>query len=176
MLYLSLSNTVKTSALSFEAADSAGVSGVMPATPEITLVTFTGVPPRDRLVSRYTLGMPSGVPRKYSEPSGPNSGFELRPLAKPAISRTAPAVCGDPHALLQIFLNLCQNSLRAVADVTDPRLRITMEKVAEDAVVTISDSGPGVADESILFHPFRPEADGSGLGLFISRELARSFG
>ena len=28
----------------------------------------------------------------------------------------------------------------------------------------------------MLFHPFRPGADGSGLGLYISWELARSFG
>jgi hypothetical protein len=37
---------VKISALALDAADIAGVSGVMPLTPEITLVTRVAVPPR----------------------------------------------------------------------------------------------------------------------------------
>ena len=36
--------------------------------------------------------------------------------------------------------------------------------------------GPGVKDTSILFQPFRENADGSGLGLYISRTLVRTFG
>ena len=92
------------------------------------------------------------------------------------IPEVMPPVSGDPHGLLQIFLNLCQNSLRAVGGMPQRKLSIEVSRNSGDAVVIVSDSGPGVADEHILFHPFRPEADGSGLGLFISRELARSFG
>lgn len=87
-----------------------------------------------------------------------------------------PAVTGDAHGLLQIFLNLCQNSLRAVEPVPERRLHVSVALTATDAVATFSDTGTGVANPDILFHPFRPEADGSGLGLYISRELARSFG
>lgn len=86
-----------------------------------------------------------------------------------------PAVAGDAHSLLQIFLNLCQNSLRAVENSTERQLAIAVELQTEDAVITFADSGPGVTNPELLFQPFRPEADGSGLGLFISRELARSF-
>lgn len=85
-------------------------------------------------------------------------------------------VYADPHALLQIFLNLAQNSLRAVQQHLNPTLTIRLTKNDSQAIISFIDSGPGLADASILFHPFRPDADGSGLGLYISRTLARSFG
>ena len=87
-----------------------------------------------------------------------------------------PAVASDAHGLLQIFLNLCQNSLRAVESMRERRLTVSVTPNSEDAIVTFSDSGPGVSNAEMLFHPFRPGAHGSGLGLYISRELARSFG
>jgi C4-dicarboxylate-specific signal transduction histidine kinase len=77
--------------------------------------------------------------------------------------------------LLQIFLNLAQNSLRAVEASAVRRLVIAVSPASEDVIVTFSDTGHGVANPAMLFHPFRPDADGSGLGLYISRELARSF-
>jgi PAS domain S-box-containing protein len=94
------------------------------------------------------------------------------------VSEDLPAVAADAHALLQIFLNLCQNSLRAVEPMNERRLTVSVVRNGSDAIVTFRDSGPGVADPSRLFHlhPVRPEHGGSGLGLYISRELARSVG
>lgn len=92
------------------------------------------------------------------------------------VPESLPAVAGDSYGLLQIFLNLCQNSLRAVDAAEEQRLIVWVAAEADDAIITFRDSGPGVRDPERLFHPFRPGADGSGLGLFISRELARSFG
>ncbi|MGE0393369.1 MAG: ATP-binding protein [Vicinamibacterales bacterium] len=96
---------------------------------------------------------------------------------------TLPPVAANAHGLLQIFLNLCQNSLRAVEGRPAPRLVVSVEVDGDDAVVTVTDNGPGVANPEALFHlhPVRPEgADsaggGAGLGLYISRELARSVG
>lgn len=86
------------------------------------------------------------------------------------------AVAGDSHGLLQIFLNLCQNSLRAVEAMPVRQLTVSVMSDSENVTVTFADSGPGVAELDMLFHPFRPGADGSGLGLYISRELVRSFG
>ena len=87
-----------------------------------------------------------------------------------------PDVAGDTYGLLQIFLNLCQNSLRAVESMPERKLSISVELNTEDVIVTFADSGHGVGNPDMLFHPFRAGADGSGLGLYISRELARSFG
>jgi signal transduction histidine kinase len=103
------------------------------------------------------------------------------------VPETLPAVAANAHGLLQIFLNLCQNSLRAVETRPDPRLVVSVQADGDDAVVTFTDNGPGVTNPEALFHlhPVRPDgvrADdasapgGAGLGLYISRELARSVG
>ncbi len=90
-----------------------------------------------------------------------------------------PAVAANAHGLLQIFLNLCQNSLRAVEQQPVRRLTVSVSIDDDnDVMVTFSDTGPGVADPASLFHlhPVQSAPDGSGLGLYISRELARSVG
>ncbi|WP_211256104.1 PAS domain-containing sensor histidine kinase [Edaphobacter aggregans] len=89
-----------------------------------------------------------------------------------------PLVQADRHGLLQIMLNLSQNALRAVEH--SDRRQLIVEPRVEDAfaVVRISDTGHGVRNPSILFQAFRPGHDsgGSGLGLYVSRAMAKSFG
>lgn len=86
-----------------------------------------------------------------------------------------PDVQADSHGLLQIFLNLAQNSLRAVDGGAVRQLTIEVETTGESVRISFIDSGPGVSHPETLFHPFRSNSDGSGLGLYISRALARSF-
>lgn len=88
-----------------------------------------------------------------------------------------PQVIAEPHGLLQAFLNLAQNSHRAVQECEVRELTISAT-VTEEALVTIrfEDSGPGVARPERLFQPFQPGAEGTGLGLYISRALLRSYG
>lgn len=85
-------------------------------------------------------------------------------------------VQADEHGLLQVFLNLCQNSLRAVQQRPSPRLHIRTRKEVSRLVVSFIDSGPGIQDASALFQPFRQDANGAGLGLYVSRTLVRTFG
>lgn len=87
-----------------------------------------------------------------------------------------PPVHGDESALLQVFINLAQNSLRAVQGTREPRLVITVTADGDDVLVTVEDTGPGIANPSTLFQPFREGSAGSGLGLFISRNITRSVG
>jgi len=87
-----------------------------------------------------------------------------------------PSVLADPQGMLQIFLNLSQNSCRAAANEPTRELRISAERASDQVVVRFEDTGRGILDDSILFQPFREEADGTGLGLYVSRALARSFG
>jgi two-component system sensor kinase FixL len=87
-----------------------------------------------------------------------------------------PTVVADPHGLLQAFLNLAQNSLRAVQEVSIRELEISVSVLEQRALVRFADSGPGIASLQNLFQPFQPGADGTGLGLYISRAIVRSYG
>ncbi len=87
-----------------------------------------------------------------------------------------PAVVADPHGLLQVFLNLAQNSLRALAASAVRELAITVRGGERSVLVLFQDSGPGVEAPERLFQPFQAGADGTGLGLYISRAIVRSYG
>ena len=67
---------------------------------------------------------------------------------------------------------------RTPIDVT-----IRLDEAASDLLMTVHDGGPGVAprDRDRLFGRFergadRPSGEGSGLGLYVSRELCRAMG
>lgn len=87
-----------------------------------------------------------------------------------------PYVHADQHAVLQVFLNLSQNSLRAVQRGGKPHLSIRAAAANGKATITFEDAGPGIDDPAKLFKPFRENSDGSGLGLYVSRTMLRGFG
>jgi len=111
---------------------------------------------------------------------------ELRIVVEPSLRESGvrfevdvpadlPRVVGEPHSLLQILLNLAQNSQRALADAGDKRLLVRAAADGESVTVRFVDTGPGVPDPGRLFRPFQPGGEASGLGLFVSRTIARSF-
>src|SRR5260370_12886205 len=87
-----------------------------------------------------------------------------------------PLVFADPHGLLQAFLNLAQNSHRAVQEGSLRELDIAVSLSEGKAVIRFQDSGPGIAFPERLFQPFQHAADGTGLGLYVSRAVVRSYG
>jgi signal transduction histidine kinase len=87
-----------------------------------------------------------------------------------------PVVLAERHGLLQAFLNLAQNSHRAVQEGPVRELAIAVSVDGRMANVRFQDTGPGVADPARLFAPFQPGADGTGLGLYVSRAVIRSYG
>jgi PAS domain S-box-containing protein len=101
---------------------------------------------------------------------------DINGTVKWSVPDNFPEVHADSYGLLQVFLNLAQNSLRAVAGCERRELEISLSAFGKHAVISFIDSGPGVIEPENLFHPFRPGSDGSGLGLYISRALVRSFG
>jgi two-component system sensor kinase FixL len=87
-----------------------------------------------------------------------------------------PVVLVERHGLLQAFLNLTQNSHRAVQDSPVRELLIEVSVEGRTASIRFHDTGPGVADVARLFEPFQPGAGGTGLGLYVSRAVIRSYG
>ena len=87
-----------------------------------------------------------------------------------------PVVLAERHGLLQAFLNLAKNSHRAVQKSSRRELRIDVSVRRDRAMVVFEDSGPGIAAPDQLFQPFQPGAEGTGLGLYVSRVVVRSYG
>ena len=95
---------------------------------------------------------------------------------------TVPAVSGDPHQLMQVFLNLILNAEQAMREVHDRGiLRIRMVHTGDMAQVIFEDDGPGIGQDILpnIFDPFyttkRP-GRGTGLGLSISKAILREHG
>jgi two-component system sensor kinase FixL len=92
--------------------------------------------------------------------------------------RTAPmpGILADRRGLVQAFLNLAQNSLRAVQDSPERQLKISVACEDTKAIIRFRDTGPGITAPERLFEPFQPGADGTGLGLYVSRAVVRGYG
>lgn len=85
-------------------------------------------------------------------------------------------VMAEKHGLLQVFLNLAHNSHRAVQECRTRELSVVASAEENKVVVRFLDSGPGVSQPERLFAPFQPGANGTGLGLYVSRAVVRSYG
>lgn len=100
----------------------------------------------------------------------------------PALTADTPVwVMAEPVALDQIVHNLLLNALQAL-DLVPARqraLRIAVTADLRHALLTVSDSGPGIAPEAMprLFEPFySTRAGGLGLGLSLCETLASNMG
>jgi PAS domain S-box-containing protein len=90
------------------------------------------------------------------------------------VPEALPLVCADHQSLLQVFLNLAHNSLRALHESPRKELRITASVEDGSVLIRFRDSGSGVSNPERLFRPFQPEAETTGLGLYVSRALIRA--
>ncbi|HTV13413.1 MAG TPA: PAS domain-containing sensor histidine kinase [Acidobacteriaceae bacterium] len=85
-------------------------------------------------------------------------------------------VWADRPSLMQVFLNLTTNSIRALARQSIRSLAVTARNDGDLVIVEFTDTGGGVSHPEFLFRPFQAGADASGLGLYLSRAFLRSFG
>jgi PAS domain S-box-containing protein len=90
-----------------------------------------------------------------------------------------PQVSGDPHQLMQAFLNLVLNAEQAIREAREKgTLRIRLGKTDRSVWITFQDDGPGIAPEILpnIFDPFyttkRP-GRGTGLGLSICKAVLK---
>jgi two-component system sensor histidine kinase PilS (NtrC family) len=86
----------------------------------------------------------------------------------------------DAEQLQQVMTNLVENALRYSGQLHQKAqvwLRLFHDPYSDLPSLEVLDDGPGVADEHLtkIFEPFfTTEAKGTGLGLYLSRELCES--
>ena len=90
-----------------------------------------------------------------------------------------PYVQGDPHQLMQVFLNLVMNAEQAIREARDRgTLRIRLGTSGESVWASFLDDGPGIPPGVLasIFDPFyttkRP-GRGTGLGLSICKSVMK---
>jgi PAS domain S-box-containing protein len=90
-----------------------------------------------------------------------------------------PYVDGDPHQLMQVFLNLILNAEQAIRETRDRgTLRIRLGNHGESIWASFHDDGPGIPADTLasIFDPFyttkRP-GRGTGLGLSICKSVMK---
>ncbi|MFL6068808.1 MAG: ATP-binding protein [Gaiellaceae bacterium] len=103
----------------------------------------------------------------------------LEVLAPPAV----PAVAADADKLAQVFANLVANAVKYSPE--GGRIELRLEPRETDVCITVSDEGLGIPETELdrifdKFYRVDPNmargVSGSGLGLYICRELVRRMG
>jgi two-component system sensor histidine kinase PilS (NtrC family) len=88
----------------------------------------------------------------------------------------------DPTHLHQILWNLCDNAVKyasATAGAIAVELSCGVLELSGRPYLEVADRGPGISPDKVeqIFEPFyTSQAGGTGLGLYISRELAERNG
>jgi signal transduction histidine kinase len=109
------------------------------------------------------------------EPLREQSGYPDSAAAK----GTLPPVLGSPGGLSQVLLNLMDNALDAMGG--SGRVEIVASQSENAVEIRVRDHGPGIAEEARahLFEPYfstKEDGKGSGLGLYLSKEILESGG
>jgi signal transduction histidine kinase len=88
----------------------------------------------------------------------------------------------DADRLRRVVINLVENAAEALTELpTDREMRITVRTAVEggELVLTIADSGPGIAPENLnrIFEPlFSTKSFGTGLGLPTVKQIVNQHG
>ena len=89
------------------------------------------------------------------------------------------SIWSDAYQIRQVLLNLLTNAMQAVN--SEGTITIAVEDFDDSQVITVSDTGPGIARENLdkIFEPFfstKSPGRGTGLGLFVSRGIIEKLG
>jgi C4-dicarboxylate-specific signal transduction histidine kinase len=86
-----------------------------------------------------------------------------------------------PTEIVQVLLSLLNNAFDAVLPMLEKWIKIEADERGGWLEIAVSDSGPGVPEalRGRIFEPFftsKPQGQGTGMGLSISRSIARTHG
>ena len=90
-----------------------------------------------------------------------------------------PGVRGDQNQLMQVFFNIINNGLDAMAESGGGVLTIKTLRDRGNVVILFSDTGPGIKEPHRVFDPFyttKPVGKGTGLGLSICYGIVQEHG
>jgi signal transduction histidine kinase len=93
------------------------------------------------------------------------------------IDKDVPAIRADAERLRQVFENVMKNAVQAMKD--GGTLSVHLCAAGANVIVEFSDTGPGIAAESLrrVFEPFYSTKEGgTGLGLAIARRIVEDHG
>jgi two-component system NtrC family sensor kinase len=96
-----------------------------------------------------------------------------------AIEPGLPPVAVDEDQFKQILLNLLNNSIDALDNAEEKRIRIDAARQGERIILRFDDSGPGFTELNRVFDPFyttKPVGKGTGLGLSICYGIVKEHG
>ena len=91
------------------------------------------------------------------------------------IPEALPTIHADQGKLKQVLLNLCKNAVEAMPE--GGGIEVTCRTDPEEAVIEITDTGPGIPEGLDVFEPFKTTKDqGTGLGLAIAKRIVGGHG
>ncbi|HTL50719.1 MAG TPA: ATP-binding protein [Steroidobacteraceae bacterium] len=111
--------------------------------------------------------------REFTSTGGHDPGQLVADLPDPELE-----VRVDPSHLRQILWNLCENAFRYSVQIPEDKIEVRIGRLAGSnrPFLEVLDRGPGIdaAISDRIFEPFfTSRTSGTGLGLFIARELAQ---
>lgn len=121
---------------------------------------------------------------------------EVRPMVAPHPTDTGPAlvwpadcpdtrVLGDRRAIRQVLANLVGNALKFTPPGGRVEVAVERDGTADETGISVTDDGPGMSPAQVAQFgqpfakgstPYQANAEGMGLGLAISKQLAEAMG
>jgi PAS domain S-box-containing protein len=96
------------------------------------------------------------------------------------IAQNLPKVMAKVDGLEQVFLNLLVNARDAMKNFKEKRIHVKINQQDDTLLINVCDSGGGIEEHVLanIFDPFyttKAAGEGTGLGLYISRNLINNF-
>jgi len=97
------------------------------------------------------------------------------------LAEDLPQIRGDRQRITQILLNIMSNACKFTEE---GMIDITAKRIADKVLISIADTGPGIAEEDhdAIFEPFKQtdtglrQGGGTGLGMPITKNLVEEHG